>query len=143
VKQAGAALLLVAMVAGGCAQLSRDGWFSREDQAGKEATRALAEADAHAQGADYAAALAGYDAFLKKYPEDERVSHVRIVRTVVAEFIAVRAQLAALRDRMPAHDAEVTRLRQELTARQAEVARLREDLETLKRTDLKMERRRR
>ena len=142
-RRFGAALLFVAVVAGGCSQLSRDGWVSREAPGAKEAARTLAEADAHALGADYPAALAGYEAFLKKYPDDERVSHVRIVRTVVAELIAVRAQLAALRERVPAHDAEMTRLRQELTARQAEVARLREDLETLKRTDLKMERRRR
>jgi hypothetical protein len=152
VRQLGPALVLVAVVASGCSQFSRDGWFSRDGlfsrdgaarDAARDAARVLAEADAHALGADYAAALAGYDGFLKKYPDDDRAAHVRIVRTVVAELMALRAQLAALRERFPVHDAEMTRLRQELTARQAEVARLREDLETLKRTDLKMERRRR
>jgi hypothetical protein len=124
--------------------------FSREGSGAREATRALAEADARVLGNDYPGALAAYDAFLAQYPEDDRATHVRIVRTAMAELISLRAQLAALRERPPVHDAEVTRLRQELTARQAEltarqaeVARLREDLETLKRTDLKMERRRR
>jgi hypothetical protein len=135
-------LLLVAVVAGGCAYFPPDGLFSKEGGA-RDATRALADADAQALGNDYPAALAAYDAFLARFPEDERAAHVRVVRTIVADLLALRAQLAALRERVPVHDAEMTRLRQELTARQAEVARLREDLETLKRTDLKMERRRR
>ena len=135
-------LVLVAVFGSGCSYFPRDGLFAK-DGAGRDATRALADADAHALSSDFPAALAAYDAFLARYPDDERATHVRVVRTVVADLIALRAQLAAPRDRNPAQDAEMTRLRQELTARQAEVARLREDLETLKRTDLKMERRRR
>jgi hypothetical protein len=65
------------------------------------------------------------------------------VRTALAELVALRTQLATMRERPPANEAEVSRLQRELTARNAEVARLKEDLETLKRTDLKMERRRR
>lgn len=148
-RRLGPALVLVAVAAGGCSYVSgdglfsRDGLFSKEGAGVREATRALAAADAHALASDYPAALAAYDAFLARYPEDDRAPHVRVVRAIVADLIAVRAQLAALRERGPAHEAEMTRLRQELTARQAEAARLREDLETLKRTDLKMERRRR
>jgi hypothetical protein len=141
VRRLGPALLLAAALAGGCAHFPPDGLFSKDGA--RDATRALADADAHALGSDYPAALAAYDAFLARFPEDDRAAHVRVVRTIVADLLALRAQLAGLRERVPAHDAEMTRLRQELTARQAEVARLREDLETLKRTDLKMERRRR
>jgi hypothetical protein len=103
----------------------------------------LAEADGYVARNDYPGAVAAYDAFLARYPDDDRVPHVRAVRAVIAELIAVRDELATLRERVPARDAEVARLRHELTARQAEVARLRDDLEALKRTDLQMERRRR
>jgi len=142
VRRLGPALVLLAVVTAGCSYFPADGLFGR-DGLGRDATRTLADADALALAGEYPKALAGYDAFLKRFSDDDRAPHVRIVRAVVAELIAVRAQLAALRDRPPAYEAEMTRLRQELTARQAEVARLREDLETLKRTDLKMERRRR
>jgi hypothetical protein len=135
------ALVLVAVVAGGCSVLGLDGpGFGLGP---REATRALADADAKILASDYAGALAAYDAFLARYGDDDRAAHVRIVRTALAELVALRAQLAALRERPPANEAEMSRLRQELTARSAEVARLKEDLETLKRTDLKMERRRR
>ena len=141
----GPVLLLLALVASGCSAFGPDGPFSREGFGGgpREATRALAEADAKILAGDYPGALAAYDGFLSRYAEDDRATHVRIVRTALAELVALRTQLAALRERPPAQDAEVSRLRQELTARNAEVARLRQDLETLKRTDLKMERRRR
>jgi hypothetical protein len=136
-------LVLVAVVGSGCSYLPRGGLCAKEAAGAREAARALADADALALSSDYAGAVAAYDTFLARFPDDERATHVRVVRTIVADLIAVRGQLAALRDRSPSNDAEMTRLRQELTARQAEVARLREDLETLKRTDLKMERRRR
>jgi len=132
-----ATLVVVTLLTSGCSVLSRDALFSRE------ASRALAEADAHATNSDYPAAVAAYDAYLARYPDDEGAARARAMRALVAELLAARAQLAALRDRVPARDAEVARLRQELTARQAEIARLREDLDALKRTDLQMERRRR
>jgi hypothetical protein len=125
------ALLLVVLFAPGCALFTR------------EATRVLADADARAANGDYPAALAAYDAYLTRFPDDEGAPRARAVRAVTAELIAARAELAVLRERVPARDAEVARLRHELNARQAEVTRLREDLEALKRTDLQMERRRR
>src|SRR5712691_8936395 len=114
------ALVLLVLLAQGCALFRRDG--------------GLADADARAARGDYQVALAAYDAYLRDNPDDERA---RAVRGLMAELVTARAELAALRDR---RDGEVTRLRQELTARQAEVARLKEDLEALKRTDLQMER---
>ena len=143
------ALVLLVLLGGGCAWLGRD------------AARALADADGHAAHGDYPAAMAAYDAYLARYPDDGGADRARAVRTLVGELMAARAE----RDRLvaretelarqatareteltrqaAARDAELARLRQELAARQAEVARLREDLEALKRTDLQMERRRR
>jgi hypothetical protein len=143
VRRLGPVLVLVAFMASGCSLFARDGVFAPDGPSTREATRALAEADAHALRNDYPAALAAYDTYIAKYPDDDRIVHVRILRTVMVEVIALRAQIAAMRDRAPARELEVSKLRQELTARQAEVARLRDDLEALKRTDLKMERRRR
>jgi hypothetical protein len=120
------ALALLVGLASGCALLRPD--------------RGLAEADASAARGEYQVALAAYDRHLKDHPDDERA---RAIRALMADLMAARAELAALRERAPARDAELARLRQELTARQAEVSRLREDLEALKRTDLQMERRRR
>lgn len=128
------ALLLVVLVATGCALFTR------------EATRALADADARAAQGDYPAALAAYDRYLARYPDDDSASRARAVRAVMGELVSLRAEVAALRAAESARargEAELARLRQELNARQAEVTRLREDLEALKRTDLQMERRRR
>jgi hypothetical protein len=125
------AVLLVLLLAGGCA------WF------GRDAARALADADTRAARREYPAAVAAYDEYLKRYPDDESITRARTMRSMVAELIATRAELATLRDQTTARDAEVARLRHELGLRQAEVARLRADLEALKRTDLQMERRRR
>jgi TolA-binding protein len=138
VRRHGLALGLVVLLAGGCALFTR------------EATRALADADARTANGDYSAALVAYDAYLARYPDDDGTVRARAVRAMVAELVAARAEvvaaraeLAALRDRQRGEGAELARLRQELSARQAEVARLKEDLEKLKRTDLQMERRRR
>ena len=110
------------------------------------AARALAEADARAVQGDYPSAVAAYDAYLKRYPEDDGAPRARAVRAMMAELSAMRAELATLREQLARARNEATelgRLRQELTVRQAEITRLREDLEALKRTDLEMERRRR
>jgi predicted RNase H-like nuclease (RuvC/YqgF family) len=159
-------LVLPVLLSGGCAWLDRE--LLRRDLLGRDAARALADADAHAAYGDYPAAMAAYDAYLARYPEDGGADRARAVRRLVGELMAVRAE----RDRLVAHesalarqaieqarhatareteltrqaaarDAELARLRQELAARQAEVARLREDLQALKRTDLQMERPRR
>lgn len=128
------ALLLALLLTSGCALFTRD------------ASRALADADAHAAQGDYTVALAAYAAYLKRYPEDDGAPRARAVRAIMAELVALRAEVAALRaaeSTRARESADLARVRQELSARQAEVARLREDLEALKRTDLQMERRRR
>lgn len=139
------AIALIAVLASGCALFGRD------------AARALADADTRTANGDYPAALAAYDAYLARYPDDAAVPRVRAVRAIVDELVALRAEVAVLRElrerrdaeaarlgqELGARDAEAARLRQELSVRQAELARLREDLEALKRTDLRMERRRR
>ena len=110
------------------------------------AGRALADADARATHGDYPSAIAAYDAYLKRYPYDDGVPRARAMRTMMAELVAMRAELTTLREQLArarGETTEVGRLRQELSARQAEISRLREDLEALKRTDLEMERRRR
>ena len=149
-------VILVVLAGAGCAFFGRD------------AARALADADTHAAHGDYPAAMAAYDAYLARYPGDGGAARARAVRTLVKELMAARAardglvareadltrqaaestrqttaREAELTRQAVARDAELARLRQELAARQAEVARLREDLEALKRTDLQMERRRR
>ena len=137
-----AALALALLLVAGCA------WPARE------ATRALADADARAAQGDYPAALAAYDAFLSRYPDDDGAVRARALRTVMNELLAVRAERdrlvrevatreSELARQVTARDAELSKLRQELATRQAEAAWLREDLEALKRTDLQMERRRR
>lgn len=114
--------------------------------ASSDAARVLADADARVVQGDYPLALSAYEAYLKRFPDDDGAPRARAMRTMIAELVASRADLATLRDQLArarGEGAEVTRLRQELSVRQAEVTRLREDLEALKRTDLEMERRRR
>ena len=134
----------------------------------RDATRLLADADAHTAHGDYPAAMAAYDSYLARYPEDGGAERARAVRSLVKDLLAARAERDRLAGReaelsrqvsvreaeltrqqtelarqAAARDAELAKLKQELAARQAEVIRLREDLEALKRTDLQMERRRR
>ena len=159
-------LVLPILLSGGCAWVDRE--VLARDLLGRDAARALANADAHAAHGDYPAALAAYDAYLARYPEDGGADRARAARRLVGELVAVRAERdrlvvhegsltrqateqarhatereTALTRQAAARDAEVVRLRQELAARQAEVARLRNALEALKRTDLQMERPRR
>ena len=140
-----AAVVLALLLAAGCAWIGRD------------AARALAEADARTVRGDYPAALAAYDAYLARYPADDGVARARAIRGLMTDLLAVRAERDRLQAReaqrtrdvadqarqSAARDAELAKLRQELAARQAESARLKEDMEALKRTDLQMERRRR
>jgi TolA-binding protein len=141
-------LVLPVLLGGGCAWLDRE--LVGRDLLGRDAARALATADAHAAHGDYPAAMAAYDAYLARYPEDGGADRARAVRRLVGELMAVGAERdrlvvheTALTRQAAAREAELARLRQELAARQAEVARLRGDLEALKRTDLRMERPRR
>jgi len=125
------AILLAVTLLGGCALFTRD------------ASRALAEADARIVQGDYPAAMAAYDAYLVRYADDGGAPHARAMRKLLVDVIAARTELASLQERTQGREAEVTRLRAEIAARQAELARLKQDIEELKRTDLQMERRRR
>lgn len=159
-------LVLPVLLSGGCAWLDRE--LLARDLLGRDAARALANADTHAAHGDFPAAMAAYDAYLARYSEDGGADRARTVRRLVGELMAVRAERdrlvvhetaltrqateqaqhatareTALTRQAAAREAELARLRQELAARQAEVARLRAGLEALKRTDLQMERPRR
>jgi chromosome segregation ATPase len=125
-----AALSLILLVSG-CAWIGRD------------ASRALADADARAARGDYPAAMAAYEAYLKRYPDDEEAERARAARALVADLLTARAERDRLTAELARQGGELTKLRHELSTRQAEVARLKEDLEALKRTDLQIERRRR
>ena len=106
----------------------------------------LARAEALVARGDYGGALAAYDQFLGRYPTH---TGVRTARDAVAQVLAMRQDVARLRDELTSRDRELGRMReelaavrQELQARQAEAERLRGDLERLKQIDLKPERKR-
>jgi hypothetical protein len=152
-----AAVVLAALLTAGCTFFTPDASRTAAGRAAAAshaaASRALEDADAHAAQGDYAAALAAYDRYLARYADDTAAPRARAMQTVITEMVSLRAEVAALRERVATREAELSRargdatelarLRHELAARQAEVTQLREDLEALKRTDLQMERRRR
>ena len=108
-------------------------------------------------------ALALYDEFLARYPDDMAAPRALESRDTVAAIVTTREELIRLRSELRARELEsaklrddaaklrddaaklredVTRLRQELASRQAESDKLRADLERMKELDLKLERRR-
>lgn len=105
------ALVLLVMLGSGCAFFTRD------------AARLLADADAHAAHGDYPAAMAAYDSYLARYPEDGGADRARAVRMLVKDLLSARAE----RDRLSAREAELARqsaVREaELTRQQSEMAR--------------------
>jgi predicted RNase H-like nuclease (RuvC/YqgF family) len=135
-------LALVALVAAGCAVHDR------------QASRVLADADAHAIHGDYPAAMAAYEAYLARYPAHDEAARARAARSLITALLATRAErdrLAAretelaqrasereaeLTRRMSARDAELARevaardaeLARQVAARDAELARLRQEL---------------
>lgn len=107
---------------------------------------ALARAEALVARGDYGGALAAYDQFLDLHPAH---TGARTARDTVAQVLAMRQDVARLREELASRDRELGRMReelaavrQELQARQVEAERLRGDLERLKQIDLKPERRR-
>jgi hypothetical protein len=82
---------------------------------------ALARADRLADRGEYAPAVAAYDDYLSKYPDDVDAKRALQTRDALATIVTLRG--------------EVTRLREEL-------GKLRSDLERLKQLDLGLERRR-
>jgi septal ring factor EnvC (AmiA/AmiB activator) len=101
-------------------------------------------------------ALALYDEFLTRFPDDIAAPRALESRDTVAAIVTTRDELTRLRTELRARELEsaklrddaaklredVARLRQELASRQAESDKLRGDLERMKELDLRLERRR-
>lgn len=135
------AVVLVAGALGGCATSS---WWPF-----RPAATLLVRADRAADELRFRQALALYDEFLTRYPDDAAAARALESRDTVAAIVTAREELARLRSELRARESEVTklrddvaRLRQELMSRQAETDKLRADLERIKEMDLRLERRR-
>jgi len=135
------AVVLVAGALGGCATSS---WWPF-----RPAAMLLVRADRAADELRFRQALALYDEFLTRYPEDAAATRALESRDTVAAIVTTREELARLRSELRARESEVTklredvaRLRQEVMSRQAETDKLRADLERIKEMDLRLERRR-
>ena len=135
------AVVLVAGALGGCATSS---WWPF-----RPAAMLLVRADRAADELRFRQALALYDEFLTRYPEDAAAARALESRDTVAAIVTTREELARLRSELRARESEVTklredvaRLRQDVMSRQAETDKLRADLERIKEMDLRLERRR-
>jgi predicted RNase H-like nuclease (RuvC/YqgF family) len=135
------AVVLVAGALGGCATSS---WWPF-----RPAAMLLVRADRAADELRFRQALALYDEFLTRYPDDAAAARALESRDTVAAIVTTREELARLRSELRSRESEVTklrddvaRLRQELMSRQAETDKLRADLERIKEMDLRLERRR-
>jgi len=139
-----AGALVVALLAaalGGCASSS---WWPF-----RPAAMLLVRADRAADELRFRQALALYDEFLTRYPDDADAARALESRDTVAAIVTTREELARLRSELRVRESEVTklredvaRLRQEVMSRQAETDKLRADLERIKEMDLRLERRR-
>jgi len=132
-------VLLLATMLGGCA--SSTWWPFRP------AAMLLMRADRAADELRFRQALALYDQFLARYPDDLAAPRALESRDTVAAIVTTRDELSRLRSELRARESEaaklrdeVARLRQELTSRQAESDKLRADLEKRKELDLRLER---
>lgn len=135
------AIVLLVTTLGGCATST---WWPF-----RPAAMLLLRADRAADERRFREALALYDDFLTRYPDDVEARRALESRDTVASIITAREELARLRGELRTREVEagklrdeVTRLRQELASRQAESDKLRADLERMKELDLKLERRR-
>ena len=142
-RQLAGALVVVLLAAalGGCATSS---WWPF-----RPAALLLVRADRAADELRFRQALALYDEFLTRYPEDAAATRALESRDTVAAIVTTREELARLRSELRARESEVTklredvaRLRQDVMSRQAETDKLRADLERIKEMDLRLERRR-
>jgi len=132
-------VVLLAASLGGCATWS---WWPF-----RPAAMLLIRADRAADELRFRQALALYDEFLARYPDDAEAARVLESRDTVAAIVTTREELIRLRSQLRARESEVTklreevaRLRQEVSSRQAETDKLRADLERLKQMDLRLER---
>jgi len=135
------ALVVVALVGalGACA--SSPWWPLRP------AAILLMRADRAADELRFRQALALYDEFLARYPDDLEAPRALESRDTVAAIVTTREELSRLRGELRARESEaaklrdeLTRLRQEMASRQAESDKLRADLEKMKELDLRLER---
>jgi len=95
----------------------------------------LDRGDALLEQGDYVSAVAAYNEFLKRYPDDQLAGSAHARRDTATAIKAAREEIARLRADLSSRESEMAKLRQE-------VDRLRADLETIKQTDLKLERKR-
>jgi hypothetical protein len=130
----------------------------------------LAQADRLVSEGQYAGALDTYGEILSNYPDAVEAGRARSGREALAALLAARAQVVRLTAEMKTQGAELVRAREQVTAREsdltrtreqvaaresdlararqeiarltAEADRLRADLETLKKIDIDLERRR-
>lgn len=130
----------------------------------------LVHADRMVIAGHYAGALEAYGEILAKYPDADEADRARGSREAIAALLAARAHVARLTVDMKAQEAELARTREHVAAREHDLARAREkvaardgdlararqeiarltgavdrlraDLETLKKIDIDLERRR-
>ena len=130
----------------------------------------LVQADRMVTAGHYADAFEAYGEILAKYPDAGEAGRARGSRDAIAALLAARAQVARLTADMRAQEAELARTRERAAARESDLARTREqaaardgdlararqeiarltadadrlraDLETLKKIDIDLERRR-
>jgi TolA-binding protein len=132
-RRIGAAALVLVLTAG-CG--SWPGW-----PFGRISTAMLANADRLVEQGEYEPAVAAYDEFLQRYPDDSEAARARVSRETAATIVATRAEMTRLRQ-------ELAKLRDDLARREGDLARVRQeaerlraDLERLKQIDLRLERR--
>ena len=101
----------------------------------RPAERLIDRGDALMEQGDYRAAAAAYNQVVTKYPEDRLAPSAMVRRDAAAAIRAAREEIARLLADLSARESEVTRQRQEID-------RLRADVETIKQTDLQLERKR-
>jgi len=80
----------------------------------------VAQADRQAREGAWAEAVASYDEYLARFPDDSSAPRIRESRDTLAAMLTARSELTRRRE-------EVARLRDELAGLQAEGTRLRED----------------
>jgi hypothetical protein len=129
---------LVALLSTGCAT-------------GGGGSELLGRADGSLAAADYRSAIALYDQFLQRSPEDPASPRARATRTVLERLIVSQGETERLRREVSTRDADLgrlraegdrlraegDRLRAEVDRLRAEVERLRADLQRLRTIDLR------
>ena len=115
----------------------------------RPAATLLMRADGLVADGQYTDALEAYGEILAKYSNTTEAGRARSSRDTLGNLLAARAHIAKLTAEMKAQEsqmknqeAELTRARQEITRLTAEADKLRADLETLKKIDIDLERRR-